>query len=70
MIGTILTCFFGQLLWWPVVVVPTALARVYFRCHWIGDTFAGALLGSIVGYCVWGYFVCECAAEGGLLTFT
>jgi membrane-associated phospholipid phosphatase len=30
-----------------------AFARVYYQCHWIGDTVIGALLGflmSVIGY--------------------
>jgi membrane-associated phospholipid phosphatase len=28
--------------------------RVYFRCHWIGDTLVGTLIGA--GFAVIGYF--------------
>ena len=33
---------------WLALVPATAFGRVYFGCHWLGDTLAGAALGSAV----------------------
>ena len=31
-----------------MLIIPmVALGRVYFRCHWIGDTIAGSILGLV-----------------------
>jgi membrane-associated phospholipid phosphatase len=40
---------------WLVLAVPplTAFGRVYYSCHWVGDTIAGAALGATVGTAVW-----------------
>ena len=35
------------------MLIPlVAFARIYYQCHWIGDTVFGAALGIFYGYCV------------------
>jgi membrane-associated phospholipid phosphatase len=31
---------------WLVAMLPTMVARVYFGCHWVGDTLGGAAVGA------------------------
>jgi membrane-associated phospholipid phosphatase len=33
-----------------MMILLVAFARVYYRCHWIGDTIIGIMLGMTVGY--------------------
>ena len=38
---------------WPLFIIPmVATARVFYQCHWIGDTFGGifaGILGAMFG---------------------
>jgi len=43
---------------WLALAPATAFGRVYFGCHWLGDTIAGAALGATVAAAVH-------AAQGG-----
>ena len=33
-----------------IMIALVAFARVYYRCHWIGDTIIGTVLGMTVAY--------------------
>lgn len=38
-----------------LLVIPfVAFGRVYFRCHWFGDTIVGSIIGA--GFAVIGFF--------------
>ncbi len=49
-----LTMFFFDSNFTIYLIPIIAYGRVYFRCHWIGDTIAGAFLG--IGIAAIGYF--------------
>ena len=38
---------------WLLLIPTVMFSRVYFGCHWIGDVFAGASIGSMVTAVVW-----------------
>ena len=50
-----LWCTLTQMFFSPILATPmlaifmVSFARVYFRCHWIGDTIVGSILGITVG---------------------
>jgi membrane-associated phospholipid phosphatase len=46
---------------WMCVVPMTMLARVYYGCHWVGDTIAGCAVGGAVASIAW---ACSAASEG------
>ena len=40
-----------------IFILPMVmLGRVYFRCHWIGDTIVGSIIGIITGVIGYIYF--------------
>ena len=42
---------------WLLAIVPcVAFARVYYHCHWVGDTVVGALCGLSVAALLFGYY--------------
>ena len=51
-----LWCTLTQLFFSPSYATPimimllVAFARVYYRCHWIGDTLIGCILGMTVAF--------------------
>ena len=51
--ATLTMVFFGYK---PIILfIPmVALGRVYFRCHWIGDTVVGSAIGA--GFAIIGFF--------------
>jgi membrane-associated phospholipid phosphatase len=50
----IITMLFFQTYSILLVIPMVCFGRVYFRCHWIGDTLVGTLIGA--GFAVIGYF--------------
>ena len=32
------------------LIFAVALGRVYYHCHYVGDTIIGAIVGTIIGY--------------------
>lgn len=45
-----------------LIVIPwAAFGRVYYGCHWVGDTVAGALVGAVMSY------ICFSLAPGSLV---
>ncbi len=49
----VITMLFFQSYVILLVIPMVCLGRVYFRCHWIGDTLVGALIGA--GFAVIGF---------------
>ena len=48
---TLTQLFFSPILATPILVIfMVSFARVYYRCHWIGDTIVGSLLGITVAH--------------------
>jgi len=44
-------------IWYLLFIPNCAWARIYFGCHYIGDCLAGALIGIIVVYFFWHFFI-------------
>jgi membrane-associated phospholipid phosphatase len=43
--------------YYVLFVIPmVALGRIYFRCHWIGDTIVGGILGILYATIGYAYF--------------
>ena len=43
--------------YWVFVVPLTAFARIYYQCHWIGDTIAGTVVGLV--FATISYAICD-----------
>ena len=40
-----------------MVIVPfVALSRIYYQCHWVGDTIIGGIIGVFIAYLGYLYF--------------
>ena len=52
----LMTLFFHQWAYLGIIIPVVAFSRVYFKCHWVGDTLAGAGLGMGLGYAAWIFY--------------